>query len=103
MDLPAFDEYSSRCKINADVAKLYCFPSFVFIQHSRATQAGTDPSGHFARRKRFADVIVGAGVERFDFVLFLSSRRENKNWNMAPLTDFANHIDSISVGQTQIQ
>src|SRR5215471_15406795 len=103
MHFAASDEHSSRGKIYADVAELYCFTSFVLIQHSRATQAGTNASGYFARGKWFAHVIVGASVERFDFVLFLTPRRNNKDRSMAPLAYFPNHIDSISVGQTEVQ
>jgi hypothetical protein len=49
-----------------------------FAAAAAPAQQGADPCAQFANAEGLGQVVVGAGVERVDLVVFLGTGRENE-------------------------
>jgi hypothetical protein len=68
-----------------------------------AAQDRTDSGGEFTTIERFCQVIVGAGVERFDFFFLTVAHRKYQDRNFSPFAKAADYFCTVDVGQTEIE
>ena len=68
-----------------------------------AAHCHPQPRLQFTDTKGFAEIIIGAGVKRGDFVLLLGARREDDNRHLAPLANLADKRVAVTIGQAKIE
>lgn len=81
-------------------------------QHARGTltavsgapEHGFDPRDDFTRRKRFADVIIGAELQSDDAIDFVRARRKHDDWDVALLAaQGTRDFESVNGGKPNVQ
>ena len=65
--------------------------------------AALQPRGQFADAERLLDIIVGAEIERLDFLRLAIARGEHDHRRRRELADVAQNILAVPVGQTEVE
>ena len=90
----------ARCEIDAHVSKT---DDRRFVVGRAATQQRAGTRQQLADAERLRQVIVGAGVERRDLVVFLGTCRQHQNRDRRPAAQIADHVDAFAIGQAEIE
>ncbi len=69
----------------------------------RAPEHRAQPGEQLVDPERLGDVVVGAGVERADLLPLVTDRRQDDDRQPAPAADLAAHLDSLPVGELEIE
>jgi hypothetical protein len=67
-----------------------------------SAQRGADPGEHFLGIERLGDVIVGAEIERGDFLLGGVARRDDQQCGTGSL-DQRHQLEPVAIGQAEIE
>ncbi len=70
---------------------------------AETAQRHPNPCQQLADAERFGEVIIGAGVQRVYLVLLVGTGGQHDNRNRAPLAQIPDVINTVAVGQTQIE
>lgn len=68
-----------------------------------AAQDGTDTREEFASAEWFGEIVVGPGVEGFDFIVFAGAHREHEHGDVAPFAEAAEDFDAADVGESEVE
>ena len=69
----------------------------------RVSERGSEPRGQFADAERLLDIIVGAEIERLDFLRLAIARGEHDHRRRRELADVAQNILAVPVGQPEVE
>ena len=64
-----------------------------------ASERRANAREQFLDRKRLGQIVVGAGIERADFVRILAARRDHNNRHARPCAHRLHHLDAVQIEQ----
>ena len=69
-----------------------------------APQQSPHPGQQFAERKRLCQIVVGAGIEPGNAIVYGRARSQHQHWRgIAAGAQFAAHFKSVRAGQEHIE
>src|ERR1700722_14233475 len=74
----------------------------LLLRAAATTQRGLQARHQLARSEWLCYVVVGSRLERPNLLLLLADCREHENWHLTPLAQQTRELDSVHVGQHQI-
>jgi hypothetical protein len=67
------------------------------------TQQRAHPRHQFLHAERLGHVVVGAGIERGDFLAFVGAHGQHDHRHLRPLAQARQHLMAVEVGQAEVE
>jgi hypothetical protein len=68
-----------------------------------AAQRDAQARLQLANAKGFTEIVIGAGIQRGNFIVLFGAGRQHDNRHLAPLAHVANKINAVAIRQAEIE